>query len=360
MTASLRRGIIYSFDPATWTAVVQLDGSVGEVVMPVGEWVPAGMLALDDAVAVLLFDDTNPDDGVVLGAYGGVSGWSYPALSGLTTGQPLRATSATAAAFGALDLANTNATTGALPVSRGGTGLTAAPGNGQLPIGNGSGYALAGLTGTANQLTVTNGAGTITLSTPQNTHTSATPTFGALTLSTNGSGGGLTVSDVQLYRSAADVWRSPDALIVDTYLEVNGGNSGVALQMTRASGNQIGIAFTQTSIGNNLIYMPASSNFLHFQSGGNNNLSLDNANRRVGIKNAAPAHELDVTGEINASVAHRTAGTQVVGPRKTGWSAWTGTPTRSSKATSTATLANVAEALKALLDDLISHGLIGA
>lgn len=44
----------------------------------------------------------------------------------------------------------------------------------------------------------------------------------------------------------------------------------------------------------------------------------------------------------------------------TGWAAWTGTPTRTTKVTSTATLANVAEALKALTDDLIAQGIIGS
>lgn len=117
-----------------------------------------------------------------------LSATGYPALSGLTTGQPLRATSATAAAFGALDLANANAVTSALPHGKGGTGLSATPTNGQLPIGNGSGYALAALTGTANQVTVTNGAGTITLSTPQNIHTGATPTFAGINLG-SGTGG---------------------------------------------------------------------------------------------------------------------------------------------------------------------------
>lgn len=43
--------------------------------------------------------------------------------SGLTTGQPLRATGATTAAFGALDLNNTNATVNALIVARGGTAI---------------------------------------------------------------------------------------------------------------------------------------------------------------------------------------------------------------------------------------------
>src|SRR5437773_2474258 len=55
----------------------------------------------------------------------------------------------------------------ALGIGSGGTGLTAAPTNGQLPIGNGSGYTLGTLTGTANQVVVTNSTGSITLSAPQ-------------------------------------------------------------------------------------------------------------------------------------------------------------------------------------------------
>lgn len=52
--------------------------------------------------------------------------------------------------------------------------------------------------------------------------------------------------------------------------------------------------------------------------------------------------------------------TQLVGARKTGWSAATGTASRSTFATSSVTLPQLAERVKALLDDLISHGLIGA
>ena len=55
---------------------------------------------------------------------------------------------------------------GILSYTNGGTGLSATPSNGQLPIGNGSGYSLATITPTANQVAVTNGSGTITLSTP--------------------------------------------------------------------------------------------------------------------------------------------------------------------------------------------------
>uniref|UniRef100_A0A6M3IZK6 Putative tail protein n=1 Tax=viral metagenome TaxID=1070528 RepID=A0A6M3IZK6_9ZZZZ len=50
--------------------------------------------------------------------------------------------------------------------------------DGQIPIGStGADPVLAALTGTANQITVTNGAGSITLSTPQDIHTGASPTW---------------------------------------------------------------------------------------------------------------------------------------------------------------------------------------
>ena len=53
--------------------------------------------------------------------------------------------------------------------------------NGQLPIGStGADPVLAAITGTANQVTVTNGAGSITLSTPQNIHATADVEFQSL------------------------------------------------------------------------------------------------------------------------------------------------------------------------------------
>lgn len=51
---------------------------------------------------------------------------------------------------------------------------------------------------------------------------------------------------------------------------------------------------------------------------------------------------------------------KVIGSRQPGWSAPTGTATRSTFATSTVTTEQLAERLKALIDDLTSHGLIGS
>lgn len=106
-----------------------------------------------------------------------------------TVGQVLRVTGAATYGWGALDLADTDAITGVLPAANGGTGVAfSGATNGQLPIGNGSGVTLAALTGTANQITVTNGAGSITLATPQSIATTSTPQFARLGLGT-GAGG---------------------------------------------------------------------------------------------------------------------------------------------------------------------------
>jgi hypothetical protein len=53
-------------------------------------------------------------------------------------------------------------------------------------------------------------------------------------------------------------------------------------------------------------------------------------------------------------------GTQVVSDRQTGWSAATGTATRTTFATTTVTTEQLAQRVKALIDDLSLHGLIGA
>lgn len=65
----------------------------------------------------------------------------------------------------------------------GGTGQSTYT-NGQLLIGNTTGNTLtkATLTGTANQIIVTNGAGTITLTTPQDIATTSNPTFTNMTI----------------------------------------------------------------------------------------------------------------------------------------------------------------------------------
>ncbi|MDP4198455.1 MAG: hypothetical protein Q8902_02665, partial [Bacteroidota bacterium] len=71
----------------------------------------------------------------------------------------------------------------ALAVAQGGTGQTSYT-DGQLLIGNSTGNTLtkATLTGTTNEISVANGSGSITLSTPQAIATTSTPQFAKLGL----------------------------------------------------------------------------------------------------------------------------------------------------------------------------------
>jgi hypothetical protein len=68
---------------------------------------------------------------------------------------------------------------------------------------------------------------------------------------------------------------------------------------------------------------------------------------------------LGVVGNADVGGAYRVDGVKVVGNRVTGWSAATGTASRASFDAGTVTVGQLAQRLKALLDDLIAHGLIG-
>lgn len=70
--------------------------------------------------------------------------------------------------------------------------------NGQIPIGStGANPVLATITGTTNQVNIANAAGSITLSTPQDIHTGASPTLAGLTMTgtINASSGKILVED---------------------------------------------------------------------------------------------------------------------------------------------------------------------
>jgi len=134
----------------------------------------SSMLAIGDSVTTTL----------TLGRAGQTT--SLPAtisMPNLTASLPLQLNASNNVISAAINLASSQVT-GTLPPANGGTGSTATLANGQLLIGNGTTTpAAANITGTTNQVIVTNGAGTITLSLPQNIHTAATPTFASQTLS---------------------------------------------------------------------------------------------------------------------------------------------------------------------------------
>ncbi|HEV2816055.1 MAG TPA: hypothetical protein VGW40_02370 [Allosphingosinicella sp.] len=75
---------------------------------------------------------------------------------------------------------------------------------------------------------------------------------------------------------------------------------------------------------------------------------------------AVSAPSLAVAGDADVTGDYRVDAVKVVGNRRTGWGAPTGTASRATFETSGATVGQLAQRLKALIDDLIAHGLIGA
>lgn len=79
----------------------------------------------------------------------------------------------------------------------------------------------------------------------------------------------------------------------------------------------------------------------------------------VALKGATEQFSVRGDGVVNALTQYNVNGTQVVNTRKTGWAAATNTKLRTTFDTTTVTLPNLAARVGALIDDLISHGLIG-
>jgi hypothetical protein len=140
---------------------------------------------------------------------------------------------------------------GTLPVANGGTNQTSYT-DGQLLIGNTTGNTLAKatLTGTSNQIVVTNGSGSITLSTPQAIGTASSVQFGSFGVGTAASG---TTGEIRATNNVTAFYSSdrtlkenirdiPDALNkacaiggklfdwTDDYIKQHGGEDGYFVQ----------------------------------------------------------------------------------------------------------------------------------
>jgi len=109
------------------------------------------------------------------------------------------------------------------------------------------------------------------------------------------------------------------------------------------AGNFAGVQM-KTGFASSVFQMQAKGDALVFGiSGVGDFMSMDNAGN------------LDLAGTRQ----FRVAGQRVMGPRITGWGAATGTATRTTFATGSVTLPQLAERVKALIDDLITQGPIG-
>lgn len=96
------------------------------------------------------------------------------------------------------------------------------------------------------------------------------------------------------------------------------------------------------------------------------NFDCVSLNASLNITGAGVVQGFQVVAQdyVHAATGYKRGGVQVVSDRKTGWGSPTGTPTRTAFDTGTVTLSQLAERVKALIDDLHAanggHGLIGA
>lgn len=67
----IRKATLKSFDPATYTATIQVDGSIATYLtaVPVSRAIPAGELTAGRITAIVFFDAHNPDDAMITGVF---------------------------------------------------------------------------------------------------------------------------------------------------------------------------------------------------------------------------------------------------------------------------------------------------
>jgi len=158
-----------------------------------------------------------------------------------------------------------------LAVNKGGTGQTTYI-NGQLLIGNTTGNTLtkATLTGTSNQVVVTNGGGSITLSTPQDIGTSSNPQFASVKAGyiadTNGN------EEVIFTTTASavnEITVANAATGNNPNITASGSDSNIGLDLTSKGTGSVNIKGNSTQAGQLRIYEDTDdgSNYTAFKVG---------------------------------------------------------------------------------------------
>jgi hypothetical protein len=144
----------------------------------------------------------------------------------------------------------TGSGTGILPVTSGGTGLDAIPTNGQLLIGNGTGYTLNTL-GVGAGISVTNGIGTITLA-----NTGVLSNIAGTGISVSSATGNVTIANTGVLSfSGGTTGLTPSAVttgavtLAGTLGIANGGTNGSSIPTAGAVPYGTGTAYAFTAAG---------------------------------------------------------------------------------------------------------------
>lgn len=201
--------------------------------------------------------------------------------------------------------------TGTLPVANGGTALTSAPSNGQLLIGNGTGYTLATLTA-GTGVTITNGAGSITINAPD------TGTVTAVTASAPLSSSGGNAPDISLSGTVGVANGGTGATSLTGYVKASGTaaftavaqipNTDISGLGTMSTQNANNVAITGGAIDGTTIggSTPAAGTFSSLTATG---ASVASMNAGVALLTTATVTNLTATG---ASIASANFGNAIV------------------------------------------------
>lgn len=190
-----------------------------------------------------------------------------------------------------------------IAVDQGGTGQTSYT-DGQLLIGNTTGNTLAkaALTGTANQITVTNGSGSITLSTPQDIATGSSPTFANLYVPNGGTVGisgddalwtfDSTGGDISTLDKVGIGNTSPATILDIGANDPSGGNNYIRIQREGSGNGGIEWYRSQGPATDATIYMDSNED-LRISNDFGNEIVLENGNVSIGSDGIAD-ESLDV------------------------------------------------------------------
>ena len=225
-------------------------------------------------------------------------------LADVATGNVLRSGGVgVAPAWGKVTL--TTDVTGVLPVTNGGTNLSTTPTNGQLLIGNGTGYTLSTITaGTA--ISVTNGAGTISIA-----NTGVTSAVAGTGISVSAATGAVTFTNTGVTSLIAGSGISLSASTGNVTISSISGNSGQFLAVDVTSSTITGVIPTDNTTplvteGTQVASLTITPVSTLAKIAGNCNIRVDSANNN---KNMTMAVFRDTTlvavSSINIATANR-------------------------------------------------------
>lgn len=231
---------------SSFTSIIDTSLTVNGFMYPILSGITPGLLTSTAAATngQLLIGSTGsaPVAGTITGTANEIIVTNGAGTITLSTPQPINTTSSPT--FSDITLTSVAANSFLLSGTGGLVSTTSAPTNGQLLVGStGSAPVAATVTGTTNEIIVTNGPGTITLSTPQAINTTSSVTFANVTDS------GLT-PNAFMYPGAAGLLSTTAAATNGQVLIGSTGNPPVAATLTAGSAISISTAPGSISINN--------------------------------------------------------------------------------------------------------------